>query len=136
MSLFEIFLLAVGLSMDAFAVSLCKGLAAKKAGIRECLICGIWFGIFQGLMPFIGYLISSWFEKWISIVAPWVAFILLSIIGINMIREAFSEEEEAILAARRRGRSIVAISMEMNLSEATVKRRISSIKGKVARELF
>lgn len=94
-SLFEIFLLAVGLSMDAFAVSLCKGLAAKKAGIRECLICGIWFGIFQGLMPFIGYLISSWFEKWISIVAPWVAFILLSIIGINMIREAFSEEEEA-----------------------------------------
>lgn len=80
--------------MDAFAVSLCKGLAAKKAGMRECLICGIWFGVFQGLMPFIGYLISSRFEKWISIVAPWVAFILLTIIGANMIREAFSKEEE------------------------------------------
>ena len=94
MGLFELLLLSVGLAMDAFAVSICKGLAVKKLTIKECLICGVWFGVFQSLMPFIGYIVGSGFEKWISMVAPWVAFILLSIIGINMVREAFSEEEE------------------------------------------
>ncbi|MCR4588106.1 MAG: manganese efflux pump, partial [Lachnospiraceae bacterium] len=94
MGLIELLLLAVGLAMDAFAVSICKGLAVKKLTIKECMICGVWFGAFQGIMPFIGYLIGSGFEKWIRIVAPWVAFILLSLIGVNMIREAFSEEEE------------------------------------------
>ncbi len=94
MGLFELLLLSVGLAMDAFAVSICKGLSVKKLTVKECLICGIWFGAFQGIMPFIGYLIGSRFEKWINIVAPWVAFILLSLIGFNMIREAFSEEEE------------------------------------------
>jgi len=94
MGIFELILLSVGLAMDAFAVSICKGLSVKKLTIRECLICGGWFGVFQGLMPFIGYLVGSRFEKWINIVAPWVAFILLSLIGINMIKEAFSEEDE------------------------------------------
>ncbi|MCR5584992.1 MAG: manganese efflux pump [Lachnospiraceae bacterium] len=94
MGIFELLLLSVGLAMDAFAVSVCKGLSVKKLTIKECLICGIWFGAFQGIMPFIGFLIGSGFEKWIRIVAPWVAFVLLSLIGINMIREAFSEEEE------------------------------------------
>ncbi|MCR4927220.1 MAG: manganese efflux pump [Lachnospiraceae bacterium] len=94
MGIFELLLLSVGLAMDAFAVSVCKGLSVKKTSVKECLICGIWFGAFQGIMPFIGYLIGSGFEKWISIVAPWVAFALLSLIGINMIREAFSEETE------------------------------------------
>jgi putative Mn2+ efflux pump MntP/zinc transporter ZupT len=94
MGIIEVLLLGIGLSMDAFAVSICKGLAAKKVGLRESMICGVWFGLFQGLMPFIGFVASSFFEKWISLVAPWVAFILLSIIGGNMIREAFSGEEE------------------------------------------
>ncbi len=94
MGLFEVLLLSVGLAMDAFAVSICKGLAVKKVTMRESLICGIWFGLFQGLMPLLGYLAGSYFERWINIVAPWVAFILLSFIGSNMIREAFSEEEE------------------------------------------
>ena len=94
MGLFELLLLSVGLAMDAFAVSICKGLSVKKLTAKECLLCGIWFGAFQGIMPFIGYLIGSRFEKWINIVAPWVAFVLLSLIGFNMIREAFSEEEE------------------------------------------
>ncbi len=94
MGFFELILLSVGLAMDAFAVSICKGLSVKKVSLKECLICGLWFGAFQGLMPFIGYLIGSGFEQWISLVAPWVAFILLSLIGINMIREAFSDEEE------------------------------------------
>ena len=95
MGIFELLLLSVGLAMDAFAVSICKGLSAKKMTIKECLICGTWFGVFQGGMPFIGYLAGSGFEKWINIIAPWIAFALLTLIGINMVREAFSEEEKA-----------------------------------------
>ncbi len=94
MGIFELLLLSVGLAMDAFAVSVCKGLSVKKLTIRECMICGTWFGAFQGIMPFIGFLIGSGFEKWIRMVAPWVAFALLTLIGVNMIREAFSEEAE------------------------------------------
>ncbi len=94
MGIFELLLLSVGLAMDAFAVSICKGLSVKKLTSKECLICGVWFGAFQGIMPLIGYIIGSRFEKWISIVAPWVAFKLLALIGFNMVREAFFEKEE------------------------------------------
>lgn len=94
MGLVELFLLAVGLSMDAFAVSICKGLQAKKVTLKECAICGIWFGGFQGLMPFIGFLLGSRFEVIINKIAPWLAFFLLAVIGINMLKEAFSKEEE------------------------------------------
>lgn len=86
----ELFLLAVGLSMDAFAVSVCKGLSVKKAGIRESAICGGWFGGFQGLMPLIGYLLGALFAKAIQAFDHWIAFGLLAIIGINMLKEAFS----------------------------------------------
>ena len=95
MGLFELLLLSVGLAMDAFAVSICKGLAVKKVTIKEYLLCGIWFGTFQGLMPFIGYLVGSRFENLITAVAPWVAFILLTLIGGNMIKESFGPPEEA-----------------------------------------
>ena len=71
MGLIELLLLAVGLAMDAFAVSVCKGLAAGKVTKKEFLLCGIWFGSFQGMMPFIGYLVGSRFEKPITMVAPW-----------------------------------------------------------------
>ena len=94
MGLFELLLLAVGLSMDAFAVSICKGLAVKKITAKEYLLCGVWFGAFQGLMPLLGYLVGSRFEKFISVVAPWVAFILLALIGGNMVKEAFAPPEE------------------------------------------
>lgn len=94
MGFVELVLLAVGLSMDAFAVSICKGLETKKITLRESLICGVWFGGFQGLMPFFGYLLGTRFERIINRIAPWLAFILLAIIGINMLREAFSKEEE------------------------------------------
>jgi len=94
MGLITLLLLAVGLSMDAFAVSVCKGLAMPKASIKGCLICGLWFGGFQALMPIIGYLLGSRFEKYIESIAPWVAFALLALIGINMIREAMSKDEE------------------------------------------
>lgn len=94
MGIIELILLAVGLSMDAFAVSICKGLEAKKVTLKESLICGIWFGGFQGLMPFIGFMLGTGFESIINKIAPWLAFILLTIIGVNMLREAFSKEEE------------------------------------------
>ena len=99
MGFLELFLLAIGLSMDAFAVSVCKGLAMKKVTFRNAAICGVWFGGFQALMPFIGYLLGSGFEKYINAVAPWIAFVLLALIGGNMIREALSKDDEDTSAA-------------------------------------
>ena len=90
----ELLLLAVGLSMDAFAVSVCKGLAMKKADLRGMCTCGIWFGGFQALMPLIGYLLGAMFADAIVAVDHWVAFGLLALIGVNMLREAFGSEEE------------------------------------------
>ncbi len=90
----ELILLAIGLSMDAFAVSVCKGLAMKRADLRSVTICGGWFGTFQAIMPMIGYLLGSRFAQYIHAIAPWVAFTLLALIGGNMIRESFSHESE------------------------------------------
>lgn len=94
MGFFELFLLAVGLSMDAFAVSLCKGLTMKKASVKAMASCGIWFGGFQALMPLIGFLLGSLFAEQIVAIDHWVSFILLAAIGANMLKEAFSKEEE------------------------------------------
>lgn len=94
MSISELLLIAVGLSMDAFAVSICKGLATKKVGVKHMLIVGLWFGGFQALMPLIGYFFGSTFEEYITRFDHWVAFVLLALIGGNMIREALSGEEE------------------------------------------
>ena len=94
MNLIELFLIAVGLSMDAFAVSVCKGLSTKNAGVKNMLICGLWFGFFQALMPLIGYLLGVNFASAIETVDHWIAFILLALIGGNMIREAVKNEEE------------------------------------------
>ena len=94
MGFVELLLLAIGLSMDAFAVSVCKGLAMKRLRFRDAAICGVWFGSFQALMPFVGYLLGSRFEQYIRAVSSWIAFILLVLIGANMLREALSKEEE------------------------------------------
>ena len=93
MGIIELTLLAIGLSMDAFAVSVCKGLAMKKVNLVNASVCGLWFGSFQALMPFVGYLLGTNFEKYINAIAPWIAFILLVLIGANMIREAMEECE-------------------------------------------
>lgn len=93
MNFTEIFLLAVSLSMDAFAVSLCKGLAMDKISFKKCAIVGLWFGVFQAVMPLIGYLLGSTFSKKITAVDHWVAFVLLAFIGANMIKEALSNKE-------------------------------------------
>lgn len=94
MGLGELLLLALGVSMDAFAVSICKGLAMKKATLREGMICGLWFGGFQMLMPLIGYFLGTLFAEAIQAIDHWVAFILLGIIGINMLKEAFEKEKD------------------------------------------
>ena len=96
MNIAEIILLAVSLSMDAFAVALCKGLAIKKINLKNCLIVGIWFGAFQALMPLAGYLLGSTFADKITAVSHWIAFVLLVIIGGNMIKEAFGKDEECL----------------------------------------
>ena len=93
MSLIELFILAVGLSMDAFAVSVCKGLSLGKIKPKHMCIAGAWFGGFQALMPLIGYFLGSFFADKITKYSHWIAFILLVIIGANMVREAFGEEE-------------------------------------------
>ena len=94
MDLFEIIAIAVGLSMDAFAVAICKGLAAQKTSAKHYIVVGLWFGGFQCLMPIIGYFVGSVFAEKIKAVDHWVAFVLLLLIGANMLREAFSKEEE------------------------------------------
>ena len=86
-------LLALAVSMDAFAVSICKGLAMKKATLKAGLTCGIWFGGFQALMPLIGFFLGNLFREAIMAVDHWVAFILLGYIGLNMLKEAFDKEE-------------------------------------------
>ncbi len=95
MNITEIIFLALSLSMDAFAVALCKGLALKKINLKNCLIVGLWFGSFQGLMPFIGYLLGSTFAEKITSIDHWIAFALLAIIGANMIKESLSKDEES-----------------------------------------
>ena len=94
MTLFDLILIAVSLSMDAFAVSICKGLSVRRVSLTHALTCGLWFGGFQALMPFAGYLLGSRFEQYIETVSAWVAFVLLAAIGLNMLREALSKEEE------------------------------------------
>lgn len=99
MSIFELFLIAVGLSMDAFAVSVCKGLSAGRVRLSHALTAGIWFGGFQALMPFLGWLLGSRFQSFISSVDHWIAFLLLGLIGANMVRESRSQEEEEVGAS-------------------------------------
>lgn len=94
MGIIELFILAVGLSMDAFAVSVCKGLSMDKCNLRKSVICGVWFGGFQALMPLGGYLIGYQFKDGIRACDHWIAFTLLLVIGISMIKESFSKEEE------------------------------------------
>mgnify|MGYP002773388753 CR=1 FL=1 len=99
MGMWELFLIALGLSMDAFAVSVCKGLSVDKVRLSHGLTVGVYFGGFQAIMPLIGYLLGVQFQTLITNIDHWIAFVLLVIIGINMIREALSDEEENIDAS-------------------------------------
>lgn len=95
MGIVELFLIAVGLSMDAFAVSVCKGLSTQQLKPKHYITVGAWFGGFQALMPAAGYLLGSAFEKYITKYDHWVSFLLLCIIGGNMLKEGFSGETES-----------------------------------------
>ena len=117
MGFIELAMLAIGLSMDAFAVSICKGLSMKKAGLREGAICGAWFGGFQALMPVIGFFLGTLFAKQIEAFDHWVAFILLALIGGNMLKEAFCkcdccEEHDADLSVKTMFVMAVATSID------------------------
>ena len=116
MDFLSLLLLAVGLSMDAFAVSICKGLAVGKVKAKHMCVVGAWFGGFQALMPTIGYLLGTKFEKYITAVDHWIAFVLLLLIGANMIREALSksepEEADASLAFKTMFLMAVATSID------------------------
>ena len=96
MSLIELFIIAVGLSMDAFAVSICKGLSMQRMSWKNAVIVGLYFGGFQAGMPLFGYILGSQFKEAITSIDHWIAFILLGIIGFNMIRESLNKEEECV----------------------------------------
>lgn len=93
---FTLLLMGVGLSMDAFAVSICKGLSMRKVNKKQCLVIGLFFGGFQALMPFIGWVLGSQFEQYITSIDHWIAFILLGFIGGKMVVEAIQEKDEAV----------------------------------------
>ena len=105
--------------MDAFAVSICKGLCVPKAGIRECGTAGIYFGGFQALMPLLGFLLGVQFKEYITSIDHWIAFILLGIIGINMLREARSKEEDCEVCSSESTENPFSFKLMLPLAVAT-----------------
>lgn len=114
MGLFELFVLAVGLSMDAFAVSVCKGLSLGKIKWKHMCIAGLWFGGFQALMPLIGYLGGRYFTDMITHYSHWIAFLLLLFIGGSMIKESFGEEEEMDASMAIKDMFILAVATSID----------------------
>lgn len=109
-----IFVLAVGLSMDAFAVSICKGLAMRKTDLKKSFIVGVWFGGFQMLMPLIGYFLALGFAESIKAFDHWIAFLLLSFIGGKMVVEAFGEEEKADSSLSFKNMLVLAVATSID----------------------
>lgn len=114
MGIIDVLLIGFGLSMDAFAVSVCKGLATKKLQIKHFLTVGMWFGGFQALMPLIGYFLGTTFQKYITSVDHWVAFILLSIIGIGMIKEANEKDEDTDASLAPKAMAVLAVATSID----------------------
>lgn len=114
MGTWELFVLAVGLSMDAFAVSICKGLSLGKIKVKHMCIAGIWFGGFQALMPLIGYFLGSLFADMITKYDHWIAFILLFFIGGNMIKEAVGDEEHVDASMDVKSMFILAVATSID----------------------
>ena len=102
MGIFELFLIGVGLSMDAFAVSVCKGLNMRKLNKIHCFVIALFFGGFQALMPLIGWLLGKQFEQYITSIDHWIAFFLLAVIGGKMAIEALKGEEEEVCKEEKR----------------------------------
>ena len=122
MTLVEIFLVGVGLSMDAFAVAICKGLAMPRVDRKQTLLIGLYFGVFQAVMPLTGWLLGSQFARRVTKMAPWIAFVLLAWIGGNMIRESLSkkEEEEKAEPAELRHRELLMLAIATSIDALAV----------------
>ncbi len=120
LSIFELFLLAVVLSMDAFAVAVCKGLALCKIKLKNCLWVGLWFGAFQALMPTIGYLCGVRFEKYVNAFSHWIALGLLALLGLNMIKEALGEEEKCSMSVSIKEMLVLAVATSIDALAAGI----------------
>ena len=122
MTLLEIFLVGVGLSMDAFAVAICKGLAMPRVDRKQTLLIGPYFGVFQAVMPLTGWLLGSQFARRVTKMAPWIAFVLLAWIGGSMIRESLSkkEEEEKAEPAELRHRELLMLAIATSIDALAV----------------
>ena len=122
MTLLEIFLVAIGLSMDAFAVAICKGLAMPTVNKKQTLLIGAYFGVFQALMPLTGWLLGSQFARHVTKMAPWIAFVLLAWIGGNMIRESLSkkEEDEEVEPAELRHKELFMLAIATSIDALAV----------------
>lgn len=128
MDYWEILLLGVGLSMDAFAVSLCKGLAVQRTDGRTALTCGAWFGFFQGLMPAIGFFLGRIFADAIRTVDHWVAFGLLVLVGGNMIKEAFCPDESDASASLSPG-AMLPLAVATSIDALAVGLSLAMVEG-------
>lgn len=122
MTLVEIFLVGVGLSMDAFAVAICKGLAMPRVNRKRTLLIGLYFGVFQAVMPLTGWLLGSQFARRVTKMAPWIAFVLLAWIGGSMIRESLStkEKEEKAEPAELRHRELLMLAIATSIDALAV----------------
>ena len=120
MTIIELLVLAVVLSMDAFAVAVCKGLALCKIKLKDCLWVGLWFGVFQALMPAIGYLCAVRFESYVHAFSHWIAFVLLAFLGINMIKEAMEDEEKCSISISIKEMFVLAIATSIDALAAGV----------------
>lgn len=122
MTLVEIFLVGVGLSMDAFAVAICKGLAMPRVDRKRTLLIGLYFGVFQAVMPLTGWLLGSQFARHVTKMAPWIAFVLLAWIGGSMICESLSakEEEEHAEPGELRHRELLMLAIATSIDALAV----------------
>ena len=120
MHIAELFIIAVGLSMDAFAVSICKGLSVRKLQPKHAASTALWFGGFQALMPVIGYFVGVSFADFVSAVDHWIAFVLLGIIGGNMIKESFAKDEECEYSPDFSFRTMLAMAVATSIDALAV----------------
>jgi len=120
MNIVELILIAIGLSMDAFAVSVCKGLSIGRTTIRQRCIAGVWFGGFQALMPLIGYLLGIGFKEYIDAFDHWIAFGLLALIGANMLRESLGKEEHSSIDCSLGFRQMLLLAIATSIDALAV----------------
>lgn len=130
MNILELLLLAAGLSMDAFAVSVCKGLSMQKMSLKNAYIIGLWFGGFQALMPLLGYILGTNFQEQIESIDHWIAFGLLAIIGGNMIRESLSRQEDVVDASVR-AKDMLVLAVATSIDALAVGISLACIRVKI-----